>query len=116
MTIPHRSPWRYTAYSIASSLASQVTETGRSCPRLSPPSSSCRAAHVQNEATAARLRLRVAGGLPGDLAEERPDRRRGQPGDLPVVVSCEHDQVAAVGADRVARLVRVARSARKSSM
>jgi hypothetical protein len=46
-------------------------------------------------------------GLPGDLAEERPDRRRGQPGDLAVVVSGEGDQVAAVGADGVARLVRV---------
>jgi len=46
-------------------------------------------------------------GLPGDLAEERPDRRRGQRGDVTVVVGGERDQVAAVGADRIARLVRV---------
>jgi hypothetical protein len=53
--------------------------------------------------------LALAGGrgLPGDLAEERPDRRRGQLPDLAVVVGCERDQVAAVGADRVARLVGV---------
>ena len=53
--------------------------------------------------------LALAGrrGLPGDLGEERPDRRRGQPGDLAVMVGGERDQVAAVGADGVARLVRV---------
>jgi hypothetical protein len=53
--------------------------------------------------------LALAGGrgLPGDLAEERPDRRRGQPGDVAVVVGGERGQVAAVGADRVARPVRV---------
>jgi hypothetical protein len=53
--------------------------------------------------------LALAGrrGLPGDLAEERPDRRRGERGDLAVVMGCERDQVAAVGADGVARLVGV---------
>jgi len=53
--------------------------------------------------------LALAGGrgLPGDLAEERPDRRRGQLPDLAVVVGGESGQVAAVGADRVARLVGV---------
>jgi len=53
--------------------------------------------------------LALAGGrgLPGDLAEERPDRHRGQRGDLAVVVGGEGDQVAAVRADRVPRLVRV---------
>jgi len=35
-------------------------------------SSSGRTARRQNEATAARLRLRVDAGLPGDLAEEHP--------------------------------------------
>ena len=56
-----------------------------------------------------RRALALAGGrgLPGDLAEERPDRRRGQPGDVAVVMGGEPDQVAAVGADRVPRLVRV---------
>ena len=53
--------------------------------------------------------LALAGrrGLPGDRAEERPDRRRGQPGDVAIVMGGEPDQVAAVGADRVPRPVRV---------
>ena len=46
-------------------------------------------------------------GLPGELAEEGPDRRRGQPGDAAVVMGGEPGQVAAVGADRVPRLVGV---------
>jgi hypothetical protein len=53
--------------------------------------------------------LALAGrrGLPGDLAEERPDRGRGDAVDVAVVVGGEGDQVAAVGPDGVARLVRV---------
>src|SRR6266404_1979730 len=63
-------------------------------------SSSCRTAHLQNEATAARLRLRVAGACSAISAR---NARTG----AAVVVGGERDQVAAVGADRVARLVRV---------
>jgi hypothetical protein len=53
------------------------------------------------------LALARGRGLPGDLAEERPDRLRGQLPDLAVVMGGEGDQVSAVGADRVTRLVRV---------
>jgi len=56
---------------------------------------------LQNDATAGGR------GLAGDLGQERPDRRRGQLGDLAVVVGGEPHEVAAVGADGVARLVRV---------
>jgi hypothetical protein len=45
--------------------------------------------------------------LAGDIAEERPHRRRGDGAGAAVVVRGEGDQVAAIGADRVARLVRV---------
>ena len=62
---------------------------------------------VQVGEPAGEMVLASFGEAVGDLAEERPDRRRGQPGDLGVVVSGEPDQVAAVCADRVARLVRV---------
>ena len=44
-------------------------------------SSSCRAAHLQNDVTAARLPLRMAGAGSGISLEERPDRRGGQPGE-----------------------------------
>jgi hypothetical protein len=53
------------------------------------------------------LALTGGRGLPGDLAKERPDRRRGQRGDVAVMVGGESGQVAAVGADRVPRLVGV---------
>jgi hypothetical protein len=48
-------------------------------------SSSCRTARRQNEATAARLRLRlrVDAGLPGDLAKEHPTGATVSPGISP---------------------------------
>ena len=70
-------------------------------------SSSCRTAHLQNEATAARLRLRVAGACPAISPRNARTGAAVSSADLAVVVGGEPGQVAAVGADRVARLVRV---------
>jgi hypothetical protein len=67
-------------------------------------SSSCRKAHLQNDATAARLRLRVDPGLPDDLARQGPDRCPGQPCRCRPRDGRQPDHVAAVGADRVRQL------------
>ena len=61
-------------------------------------SRSWRTAQRQNEATAARLRLRVAGASSARYARDRPG---GQVADLAVMVRGELKQVAPVGPDRV---------------
>jgi len=43
--------------------------------------------------------------MPRKRSRDHPDWRRGQPGDVAVVVGGEPGQVAAVGADRVPRFV-----------
>ena len=80
------------------------------------PSRSCRTVHLQNDATAARLRLRMDGACPAISPRNAPNQRRGQPRDVAAVMGGEGGQVAAVGADVLRGLFALARSVRKSSM
>jgi hypothetical protein len=75
--------------------------------QMRPGGRSVTAAGGQQGAGTAHHVASLLAGLPGDLAEKRPDRLGRQFGGVAVVVGGEGDQVAAVGPDGVGRRVGV---------